>query len=58
MLKTKNAFIFSTGRKEVSPVIGWYSETPLIRILGDQLNLSELEGFRIKGYCILLFKTN
>ena len=29
-----------------------YSETPLIRIHGDQLNLFELEGFRIKGYRI------
>ena len=27
-----------------------YSETPLFRIHGDQLNLFELEGFRIKGY--------
>ena len=26
-----------------------YSETPLFRIPGDQLNLFELEGFRIKG---------
>ena len=25
-----------------------YSETPLIRIHGDQLNLFEFEGFRIK----------
>ena len=29
-----------------------YSETPLIQILGGQLNLFELEGFPIKGYYI------
>ena len=29
-----------------------YSENNLIRIPGDQLNMFELEGFRMRGYRI------
>ena len=33
------------------PIIGWYmyNETPLIQTPGEQLNLFDFEGLRIKG---------
>ena len=45
-------YVLSTWSEDGSVLIQYmcYSKTPLIRITGDQLNLFELEEFRIRGY--------